>query len=289
MNIVLNEYKYALEILEKHIIGNKPSETLSVLARYYRYKENKNDSEIYDLLNQHMESYYPNYNPVKWSITLDSQVKKSKKYPLIEIDSVPMTAGEIQAISQLHNIRMERVAFTLLACAKFANLRNAKNNNWVNKEHKEIFKLARANMTIIQQCEMIYDLKESGYIGLSNKVDNLNIKVNYIDDTSDVVIELKDFRELGYEYMLYLGNKYIRCEKCGRLVNPKGTRKKYCAECSEYQPIEYKTIKCIDCGCEVVINSLDTKSLRCRDCQSKINKERKREINRRYYNNNNKN
>lgn len=281
MAIILNEYKYALEILDKHIVGNKPSETLSVLARYYRYKEGKKDKEIYDLLNQYMLNYYPNYNSVKWSITLDSQVKKSKKYTLVEIDSVPITLKEIEAIKNLHNIRMERVAFTMLACAKFANLRNTKNNNWVNREHKEIFKLARSNMTIIQQCEMIYDLKELGYVSLSNKVDNLNMKVNYIDSESEIVMELTDFRELGYEYMLYLGGKYIRCEKCGRLIRPKG-RKKYCEECAVYQPIEFKTIQCADCGEDVVINAKDTKTFRCRDCQKVIDDKKNCERVRKY-------
>lgn len=280
MAIILNEYKRALEILDKHFVGHKPSETLSILARYYRHKEGKKDKEIYDLLNQHMLNYYPNYNPVKWSITLDNQVKKSKKYPLIEIDSVPVTENEIKAIQGLHNIRMERVAFTMLACAKFSNLRNDKNNNWVNREHKEIFKLARSNMTIVKQCEMIHELKELGCVSLSNKVDNLNMKINYIDCESDVVIELTDFRELGYEYMMYTGGMYIRCEKCGKLIRPKG-RKKYCDECAEYQPIEFKTVMCVDCGCDFTVDAKANNRLRCESC-FKIERQR---INMQYYKN----
>lgn len=271
MAIILNEYKRALEILDKHYVGYKPSETLSILARYYRHKEGKKDKEIYDLLNQHMQNYYPNYNPVKWSITLDNQVKKSKKYPLIEIDSVPITKNEIEAIQGLNNIRMERVAFTMLACAKFANLRNENNNSWVNREHKEIFKLARSNMTIVKQCEMIYELKNLGYVSLSNKVDNLNMKVNYIDCDSDVAINLTDFRELGYEYMMHLGGQYIRCEKCGKLIRPKG-RKKYCEECAEYQPVEFKTVVCVDCGCEVAVGARNMTKTRCDQCYSEHRK-----------------
>jgi hypothetical protein len=174
----------------------------------------------------------------------------------------------------------------MLACSKFANLRNDKNNHWVNKEHKEIFKLARSNMTIVQQCEMIYDLKELGYVSSSNKVDNLNLKVNYINNDSEVVIELTDFRELGYEYMLYLGGIYIRCKKCGRLIKPNG-RKKYCRECAQYQSIEFKTIQCVDCGCDVVIDARNMTKTRCDKCYSIHRRKQINENVKKYRNKNN--
>ena len=61
-----------------------------------------------------MKNFYPNYNSVKWSITLDKQVKKSKKYPLIEIDNIPVTQNEMNTVMSLKNIRKQRLAFTLL-------------------------------------------------------------------------------------------------------------------------------------------------------------------------------
>ena len=35
----------------------------------------------------------------------------------------------------------------------------------------------------------------------------------------------------------------------------------------KYEKIEYKSIKCVDCGDEVWINSKDTKTCRCEECQ----------------------
>ena len=57
----------------------------------------------------------------------------------------------------------------------------------------------------------------------------------------------------------------------------------YCKQCTpKYEKIEYKSIKCADCGDEVWINSKSTKTCRCEECQEKANKESKK----RWWNNN---
>lgn len=174
---------------------------------------------------------YINYNPVKWSATIDRQVNKSDKYPLIKIDNIPITKNEIDTIQSIKNIRLERLAFVILCFAKFSNLRSENNNDWVNREIKEIFKLARLPVVISKQCLMLNDLKKLGLIEYSKKVDNVNINVQYIDNDSEILLRLTDFRELGYEYMLFKGEKYIRCGECGILIKQKNNRVKYCKGC----------------------------------------------------------
>ena len=65
--------------------------------------------------------------------------------------------------------------------------------------------------------------------------------------------------------------------------NKAGT-KKYCKDCAGYVPQERKIIKCIDCGKEIVIPSLNTKTCRCENCQLDREKLLKAERNKRYYN-----
>ncbi len=277
MSTILNEHKYALEILDKHIIGNKPSETLSILARYYCHKEHKKSKEIYNLLNSHMEKYYPNYNENNWYITLEKQVKKSKKYPLIEINSIPITEEEIKIIHNLNSPRKERVLFVLLACAKFANMRNSKNNNWVNKAGSEIFRMARVQINTKDQNLMFYEFKTMGLISVSKKVNNLNTRVDYINDDSPIVIYLNDFKELGYEYINYFNpEKFIRCLDCGVLVRKsknatKACRCKECQKLTDYEPNPIVKVKCVDCGKVFSTTSLASKTYRCNDCQKLAN------------------
>jgi hypothetical protein len=56
-----------------------------------------------------------------------------------------------------------------------------------------------------------------------------------------------------------------------------------CDVCGNYQPIETKTIICIDCGKDIEVDTCDMKTCRCKECQDIRNKETKKERNKRYY------
>lgn len=71
------------------------------------------------MLENFMLVSYPNFNPVKWQDTIERQVKKAKKYSLIEIDFIPITKNELDTIKSIKNKPQERLAFTLLCLAKF--------------------------------------------------------------------------------------------------------------------------------------------------------------------------
>lgn len=195
---------------------------------------------MFNLLNQHMINNFPNYNPVKWYKTIENQIKNADRYPLVQIEFVPITKKELEVISSINNIRLERLAFVLLCFAKFNNLRNKNNNNWVNYNIRDIFKIARIPTTIEKQCLFLNDIKQLGLIKYSKKIENININVLYINDNSDIVLKINDFRELGYEYMLWKGYKYIRCGECGILVKQKNNRIKYCKYCAAENRREIK-------------------------------------------------
>ena len=49
-----------------------------------------------------------------------------------------------------------------------------------------------------------------------------------------MILQIDDFRELGYEYMRYCGDgKFINCDDCGRLIKlySKDNQTVRCAEC----------------------------------------------------------
>jgi len=73
---------------------------------------------------------------------------------------------------------------------------------------------------------------------------------------------------------------YKRCEKCGNLFSVNYHNKKLCDNCSAYQPIGIKTIKCSDCGCDVTIDAKDTKTCRCNKCYIVYRKNKKLETQR---------
>ena len=238
--IILNERAEAERIIETGNIGEKPSETLLLLARYYYNVEKLTGKKIYNKLNEFMQNNYPKYDPKLWEATLQNKVKKADKYPLTEINDVVITRAEMETIKNLKSPPLERLAFTLLCLAKFGDKRNMNNNGWVCRSHDEIFKIAAVPATIKKQAAMLNSLYQAGLIGFSMKVTNTNIQVLYIQEESYMAIRVSDFRELGHEYMNYLGKyKYIRCAECGRLTKCKGNaRTKYCKNCSVKVNIE---------------------------------------------------
>lgn len=301
MAIVLNEVKQAEEIINTGEIGNKPSATLFLLAKYCRRYLNYSSKDTFKYLDNFMSKYYPNYNSVLWEDIIENISKSANKYPIREINEIGITQKELNYIKLLNNIKYEKLIFTLLCYTKLHNLVNENNNNWSNCKIPELFKISRVNVKYKNdKMFMLNDIKNKllldtvdnkgndikiPLISFSKKNDNKNIKLNFVDISSDYVLFISDFRELGYEYLLYQGENYSRCETCNILFKQNKTNTyKYCNKHRGYQPIGTKTITCIDCGEEVMVDAKDNKTERCEKCYKRyrteyyrINKQKQRE------------
>ena len=64
-----------------------------------------------------------------------------------------------------------------------------------------------------------------------------------------------------------IGEDTTVCQKCGKRFKRETINEKYCVGCRGYEPIETKTITCIDCGKRVETTAWDMKTCRCDDCQ----------------------
>ena len=139
MSIVLDERKYAEEILEKGEVGSKPTSTLFLLSKYYRQNKELSEKKTVQALHSFMAEHYKNYNPVLWEDIIDDIAKKGKKYPLQEIDHIGITQNEIDQIAKVTSLKYQKLLFVMLCYAKFYNATSKKNNNWVNTDIKEIY------------------------------------------------------------------------------------------------------------------------------------------------------
>ena len=130
---------------------------------------------------------------------------------------------------------MEKLAFTLLCVVKLNNIIRPNNNNWVNRDVKEMFKLANVRDGVTQQYLSIADLKDLGLLKYSKKIDNINLCVTFIDNEGEIELKIDDFRDLGFQYLAYLGEGFIKYECCKRIVpvKSKTNKPKYCDKCSK--------------------------------------------------------
>lgn len=277
--IVLNELEYAEKCISENIVEKKPFSTLNILAKYYYHHVGKNEKEVAELLKDFAKKNCEGYskNKYMWDNNIVKMVEVAIQYPLHQIKGVWITSKELTTIRNIHNKVLERLAFTILCLAKYNVEKNPKSDGWINYESKEIFNLARISAGIEEREIKFHELYKLNLIEFAKRIDNLGIKVNFIDNESDNELFISDFRELGYEYLLYRGENFIRCGECGILVRGNKARtKRYCANCIAYSPIKTKKVICIDCGKEFITTSKNTKSIRCSDCQSAVNREKKR-------------
>lgn len=235
MSIVLNEVKQAEYIIEKGEVGNKPTSTLFLLGKYYRIKKNLDKEQTFNKLNEFMENNYKNYNSALWEDIIEDISKKANKYSLKQLDCIGVTQQELDKISDIDNLKYQKLLFTMLCYAKLYNCISENNNNWINADIKEIFRVARVCVKY-RNDKFLYlnDLEKTGLISFSNKNDNLNIRVNFVDMNGEKVFSISDFRELGYEYLDYIGNgKFIRCIECEKLIKKTNNKCLYCSQCSK--------------------------------------------------------
>lgn len=234
MSIVLNEYEWAERMIDNNEIGKKPIETLSRVAKYY-YANHYSKKEIRKLLDTFLAKCDPTTSLVHWSDTLDKVAKGADKYPLIRLDGVSITKGELEKINALSGKQIRRLAFTLLCVAKYWDAISPTNNHWVNSPDKEIMQMANISTSIKRQSMMFGVLRDAGMIRFSKKIDNLNVQVTFIED-GDTVLYIQDFRNIGYQYLKYMGEPYFDCVNCGITVKiqepARGRRQKYCSNCA---------------------------------------------------------
>lgn len=234
MSIILNEYEWVERMINSHDLGKRPVDTLNRVAKYY-YANQYSKREVRKMLDNFLIQCDPSVSLSGWSDMLDKIAKNVDKYSIIKIDGVDISDKEMEAIERLEGKQIRRLAFTLLCVSKYWDAVSEKNDHWVNTADREIMQMANISTSIKRQSAMFAELKAAGMIRFSRKIDNLNVRVVFMED-GGTAIHIQDFRNLGYQYLKYYGGPYFECENCGLTVKiqdaARGRRQKYCPGCS---------------------------------------------------------
>lgn len=233
--IVLNENEWAEEMIKQCTLGKKPYETLCRVAKYYTDKGFKK-SDVRKLMDAFLIRCDPSASIPKWADTLDRVVSRAGKYNAICIDKIVITKPEMKRIAALEGVQTKRLAFTLLCLAKYYDIVNPSGDHWVNSSDSEVMKMANVSTSVKRQSAMYHELNKLGMVGFSKKVDNTNVRVQFIED-GETAYEVTDMRNLGYQYFAASGaDGYIVCQNCGITTKKDkantGRKQKYCKECA---------------------------------------------------------
>lgn len=238
MRIELREDLKIQNILENKEIDKKINLTIRLLTKHYHSK-GMNKDQIYNAVDKFMRDNCREYNSVTWFDNVESTIKSVLKYdsPIVCIKSVNITKSELEYIEKIKTIKHKKLAFTYLVYAKILNQINPNNKNWVNSKYRnEIFKDAYVTDTGKDQLITIHRMVVENILTLAKSITNNSISVdNYINENDEVVWIVNDFRELGLQYLNYIGeNKDLtKCEECGQIVKIKVNNQKYCKKCAK--------------------------------------------------------
>lgn len=236
--IVLNENEWAEDKIKSNDLGDNTYETLCRVAKYYI--SNACSKEYTEqILGRFLVQCDPSIVLIRWNDAIQNAVKYAVKNPPINIDSIKLTKGEIAFIDKIDSVQARRLAFTLLCIAKYYDAVRETNNHWVSTKDSVVMSMANIKTSMKRQCALFRMLKDIGFLEFAKKVDNTSTRICFLDedrDDNEVVYEVTDFRNLGYQYLMYKGESFYRCDNCGivtKIESDKASnRLKYCKECA---------------------------------------------------------
>lgn len=276
------------KINSNYVNTENPEDTIRDLARYNYHVLGMEKEDNYDAILAYMVKNSSDFYEEQYFKIIYRNIASAKKYKFRCVEPVKITRSEIDKITGLNDIRKEKIAFVLLAMAKYYNNVSSDNGNRLYVSMSDLFKLSRVAIPCKERANYLHFAYQEGIL-IEHTFVGTNLKVvGFVDNDSETVMELNedDYKELAYTYLNYKNGGYKHCKSCGRLfkMHKNSPGRLYCKECGQKEEAsEFHIIKCIDCGVDVIVRSLNTKACRCEMCQDIKNKELKAIRNARYY------
>lgn len=259
------------KILVGYVNQDNPEDTIRDLARYNHHVLEMNKEDNYDAILSYMAKNCSDFYEEKYFKIIYRNIASAKKYKFRSVDPVVITQSEMDKIAGLNDIRKEKIAFVLLAIAKYYNNVSPDNNNRMYISISDLFKLARVSIPCKERAGYLHFAYQEGIL-VEHMFVGTNLKiVGFVDNDSETVIKLgeDDYKELAYSYLNYKSGGYKHCKGCGKLfkMHKNSPGRLYCKECGQKEETsEFKFIKCIDCEIDFAVNKYDTETCRCEDC-----------------------
>ena len=293
INFKFNEERDVRNIIESGNVDSLSThKAIWNAALYYTQIEPVDKKIVFDMIVQFMEQHYSDFKYEGFVRAINKCINDVKKYKIKNIDSIKITKSEMDKIKSLNDIKKEKIAFVILALAKYFNAAydNKKDNFYAKTS--EIFKFARVSIPVKERDYYLRFAYEDGILKPNYSIGNNAYTAAFVSHNDDeVVLELNesDYLEIAYTYLNYKNGGYKRCKECGRLFKFSSSKpnEQYCyLHKPVYEPVgEYKVKECIDCGKEFTTNVFNSETCRCENCNEEHKKKLNRERQKRWYDN----
>ena len=283
---VFSDSRCVEKIKQSHFIN--PSDlykTMYKLALYNHFVNKWDKQKSYNDINSFLKQKCSDYIEVRDYKVLDKCIRGAEKRKWTEIDKIVITQEELDSISKLNNDKHEKIAFTLLADAKYNKACGKYDFDVSFLSINQLFIISRVVVPRVERNLFLSFLYDKDLVKRNTNPSFKGMMLNYVSDNdTNVGIELNEnnYKELAFTYMNWKYGGYKECAGCGRLIKIKKNTQ-YCKDCSkQYAPSESKTITCMDCGKEFEAPSKASNACRCDECNLEHQRKRNAEKNKAY-------
>lgn len=276
-----------IKISSNYVNQENPEETVRDLARYNYHILGMKKEDNYDAILSYMSQNCNDFYEEKYFKIIYRNIASAKKYKFRSVSPVVITKSEMERITNLNDIRKEKIAFVLLAVAKYYNNVSSDNNNRMYISMSDLFKLARVAIPCKERATYLHFAYQEGLL-VEHTFVGTNLKVvGFVENEGEIALELgeDDYKELAYAYLNYKNGGYKHCKNCGKLfkMQKNAPGRLYCKECGQTEDVsDFKIIQCVDCGEDVVISKFDTETCRCEECNLIYQRKRNADKNKAY-------
>lgn len=291
MNFLFNEQSAIENMIKMKVIDtDNIFVTIKDLARYNYFINNMDKDDNYQNILKYLQKNGQNINEENVYSIIDSCVQKAKKYPFKQVSEVDITNSELQFIKNLNDIKQEKIAFVLLASAKYYDAVRGTQKNTAYMRNSDICKLARITIPVKDRDVFMQFAYDKGVLLRHSRAASIEKTVGFIscNENDNIVLRLKenDFKDLAYTYLAYkTPHKFRRCVACNCWMKKDSKDRRLCKECSVREAKETSSKKekqCVDCGKSIYVSIFDSETTRCEDCNLIHQRERNANKNKAY-------
>ena len=193
MTFLFNEQSAVENMINMHIVDNDNIfVTIKDLARYNYFVNNMEKEESYSSILKYLQNNGVNINEENVYKIIDDCIQRAKKYPFKLVNEVCITQNELDFIKKLDNIKQEKIAFVLLASAKYYDAIRDIKYHTAYMRNSDICKLARITIPVAERnifMQFAYDL---GVLSRHSMAASTEKRVLFIseDENDEVVLRL---------------------------------------------------------------------------------------------------
>ena len=242
--IIFNEQKVLDDILINKQCYIEEYKAIQILIKYFYLQDRYDKLGIREKTIEALSDTSIDFLRANWIDYIDKSIEKLLKNvrvfgnlpKILDVKKVNIYKEELDYIDSFKYSQQRKILFTLLVYSKIYNKMLNSDEGWITENFSDILKEAKCKTGNNQyRLELLKELKDLDTINVFYKNGNCHIKVNYIKEEGDKLLEVSDFDNIIYYYLIHKGEKWKQCSECGKYFKSKSKKNnaKYCNKCSK--------------------------------------------------------